>query len=69
MTEEDIRRIFREELDRAFPARRVIEALPAGPNYPVQPLPMPRYDFQQPYYPGGPWPVTCGQGVSMEPLA
>lgn len=55
MTEDDVRRIIREELDRAFPQRHAIVPLPT--------LPMPRYDYQRPYYPGGPWPVTCGAGV------
>ncbi len=69
MTEEDVRRIFREELERVFSVRRENVALQAGPNYLTQPPPMPRYDFQRPYYPGGPWPVTCGQGVSADPLS
>ena len=55
MTEEQIRKIIREELDRAFPERNEIRPLPAGPNYPVHPLPMPKYDYQKPHVPTGPW--------------
>lgn len=57
MTEDDIRRIFREELAARPPQIVVI---------PPHPQPMPVYGPGQiyptpaPLYPGGPWPVTCG---------
>lgn len=55
MTEDDVRRIIREELDRAFPERLEVRPLPIGPDYPiryagggpVQPLPMPVYRYQE----------------------
>lgn len=56
LTEDDVRRIIREEMDRAAPA------------WPLHPTYYPGH-YQapvQPYYPGGPWPATCGpswQGV------
>lgn len=55
MEEEATRKIVREEIERAV-----------GPRaWPVQPLPMPKYEYQKPYYPGGPWPVTCSQGLKV----
>jgi len=47
MTEEEIRRIVREEVRKALSPPGIIAA-PALPNYPIQPLPMPRYEYQSP---------------------
>ena len=51
LTEDDIRRIVREELAARPPQIVVV---------PPHPQPMPVYDYHRPYYPGGPWPATCG---------
>lgn len=50
MTEDDIRRIVREEIARAFPTPGVI-ARPALPDaFPMQTLPMPKFDYHPPTY-------------------
>jgi hypothetical protein len=54
MTEDDIRRIIREELARAVPT------MPLSPVYYPRHYPEPG----QPYYPGGPWRATCGYGFA-----
>lgn len=58
MTEDDVRRIIREEIDRArYLAPVHIAPLPTTyPAYPVQPLPMPPYWYQ---------PATCGGSIHV----
>ena len=65
MTEDDVRRIIREEIDRA----RYLAPVHIVPRY-VQPAPM----YPTPVYPQYPtyWPATCtnvGYGVSSNKTA
>lgn len=57
MTEDDIRRIIREELAARAPQIVVI---------PQHPQPMPIHRYPAPMYPGGPWLTTCAAGVASD---